>query len=284
MAVIVRNDEQIQVSVTPGLVAGSSSFTFDGTLGKPDYRGYEIVISEYTGRSPMIKGLDFSWNYNTGEFNLLLPGDSLRDQQWYSVHFENPIVQPINPSPSSLIDATYFIRNITIPNIDAARPNSAVNLDRLNSFILKYEPECLINILGYSLYKALLTETSQRMTDLIYGAEYEDCIGDTVKWDGLIQPSVKISLIANYIYYYYTEAFATQSTGVNTQLPKGENAVPYSPGDKMLYAWNFFSEHANELYSFLWSNNKVTPFTYPEFTRSQYCKSRDFSRSNNSPF
>lgn len=284
MAVVVRNDEQIQVDVTVGLVAGSLSFTFDGTLGKPDYRGYEIVISEYTGRSPMIKALDFSWDYVHGVFNLLLPGDVLRHHQWYNVHFENPIVQPINPSPSSLIDATYFIRNITITNIDAIRPNNAVNLDRLNSYILKYEPECLLGILGYSLYKVLLTETSQRMTDLIYGAEYVDCNGDTQNWQGLIQPTLKISLIANYIYYYYTQALITQSTGVNTSIPKGERAVAYSPADKMINAWEFFNEQSCDLYSFLWSKNKTSPLVYPEFTRKQYCISSEFSRSNYSPF
>lgn len=288
MALLVRNDEQIKVGSTIGLVAGSSSFTFDGTGGKPDYRGYQIVISEITGRSPMVTGLDYSWDYNTAIFQLLIDGDSFSGGQYYNVHFENPAIQPVPPAPSSLIDATYFIRNINIPNIDPANVKNAVTLDRLNSFIHKYEPECLQGILGYSLHKVLLTETSQRITDLIYGAEYTDRNGDLQQWQGLIQPVPKISLIANYIFYYYTEANATQSSGTNTNVPKGESSVAYSPGDKMLNAWNFFSEQSDDLYSFLWNqnyNSSVVGFPiYPEFKKGQFCKLNSFSHSNYSPF
>lgn len=285
MPLLVRNDQQIQVGITPGLVSGSTSFTFDGTFGKEDYRGYEIVISEYSGRSPMIKGVDYSWDYMTGLFNLLLSGDSLQYLQYYNVHFQNAIPGSSPASPSSLIDYSYFIRNITIPNIDPAKPTNAVTLDRLISFIQKYEPECLRNILGYALYKAMVIETSQRVSDLIYGADYIDYQNVSRRWRGLIQPNEKISLIANYIYYFYQEAAATQTSGVNTNIPKGEASVAVSPADKMLNAWQFFHEETSELIYFLWNQNRPYSLAvYPEFTEQQRYYTQNFSRINASPF
>lgn len=83
-----RYDEQIRVGTTIGLVAGASGFVFDGTGGKPDYRGYQIVPTEISGRGILINGVDYSWNYATGEFQLLLPGDLLQPNAYYNIHFE----------------------------------------------------------------------------------------------------------------------------------------------------------------------------------------------------
>lgn len=267
MALQAKNDIQIQAGTTTGLVPGLSYFTFDGTSGKPDFRGYEITIFEYAGRQPMIKGLDYTWNYTTGQFDLIQLGDIIPIDQWYTVQFQDPSTIPVPVTPSNLTDWTYFIRNITIPNIDPAKPANAPNKDRLDSFIQKYEPQCLIKILGYGLYKALLTETSQRMTDLIYGAEYTTSYGKLWKWQGLVQPVPKISLIANYIYFYYQEANTTQTSGVNTNIPKGEASKAVSPGDKMINSWEFFSSETRELLFFLWNQNHlVSPAIYPEIT------------------
>lgn len=283
---IPRNDEQIRVDVTPGLVAGTSYFRFDGAatpVGLPDFRGYDIVISELTGRGILVRGFDYSWNYITGEFELLQSGDLFQHLTWYHVHFQNPITQPIPVIPSALIDATYFIRNINIPNIDIAKISNAVTLERLNWFIMKYEPECLLKILGYSLYKAVLTENSTRITELIFGAEYVNSWGTTKKWEGLIQPTPKISLIANYIYYYFQEASATQTSGVNTNVPKGEASEAVSVGDKMIYAWQFFNRETAKMVDFLVNKNSVGTAVYPEFTQWTYRQTLLNSKSNNSP-
>lgn len=278
MALISRNDEQIKVGLTIGLTAGSSSFVFDGTSGKLDYRYYDLVVSEISGRGILVKGLDFSWNSVTGTFTLLQSGDLFQNNQFYNIHFE-PLAGSTPSVSGIIIDYTYFIRNINIPNI-APTPNNPI-LERLNSFIEKYEPECLLNILGYELYKLLLTESSQRMLDIIYGAEYFDEVGDLRKWNGLVYDP-KISLIANYIYYFFQEASATQTTGVATSVSKTESAVSVSPADKMINAWNFFSSETKSLIIFLWmkkdgSDKRV----YPEFSSSQYFKTVDFSRHNN---
>lgn len=92
---LTRDYEQIEVDVTPGLVSGVNNFTFDGTetsvgsgIFKPDYRGWEILISEYGGVGFLIKDvLDFSWDSSLGLFTLLSAGAVLANGQWYTVEF-----------------------------------------------------------------------------------------------------------------------------------------------------------------------------------------------------
>ena len=87
-----RNDEQIKVGVTPGFNQGDNSFTFDGTGGKPDYRGLSIVPSELNGRGILINGIDYSWNSITGNFTLLLPGDIFMANTVYNIHFNIGVI------------------------------------------------------------------------------------------------------------------------------------------------------------------------------------------------
>ena len=90
---VVRPDEQIQVGVTPGLVAGTNSFVFDGTDGKPDYIGWEVSFEEYSGVGTMIKGVDYSWDSEIGAFALLQEGAVLADQQYYTARFEPKTIE-----------------------------------------------------------------------------------------------------------------------------------------------------------------------------------------------
>lgn len=268
MSLQVKNDETIQVGVTPGLVAGASSFTFDGTetfpgsgIFKPDYRYYEPVFSEIGGRSPMIKGVDYSWDYTTGVFTLLSVPDIFADLQYYNVHFQAYSVAVV--SPSSIIDYSFFIRKINIPNIDPTR--YAPGNERLNSFIGMYEPRCLRGLLGYALYQAFVNENSSRMNDLLYGVEYTDKDGILQKWRGFVYEP-RISLIANYIYVKYQEDAISQSTGVSTSVNNTPDGNNVTPADKIIDAWNLFSSESKELISFLWNKNIGDTQVYPEFT------------------
>lgn len=85
---IFRAEEQIKVGVTTGLVAGTTSFTFDGTAGKPDYRDWEISPEEYGGVGTMIRGVDYSWDKVTGIFNWVRPNAIFEPNQWFTIEFE----------------------------------------------------------------------------------------------------------------------------------------------------------------------------------------------------
>src|ERR1035437_922329 len=272
MSLIVRNDEQIQVGVTVGLITGASSFTFDGTGGKPDYRNYEIVPDEI-GVGILIKDVDYSWDSTLGIFTLL--SGVFVINHYYHIHFQQ-INQPIIANYAAIINASFFVRNINIPN-----PGDVKVLEKINSFIGKYEPECMKSILGYSLYKLFLNETSQRMIDILSGAEYNDSCGELQKWEGLVHDT-DISLIANYIYYFIQESSATQTTGVSTSISKPETGTNVSPADKMINAWNFFSDETASLCSFLWNKKDSGGIRiYPEFTNLQFYKTRSTSRAIN---
>lgn len=181
----------------------------------------------------------------------------------------------------NIIDATYFVRKINIPNVDATlNPRNAPILERLNSFISQYEPECLTKILGYNLYNLAKVEDSQRMSDLLNGAEFTDVDGVFRKWNGL-KYSPNMSLIAQYVYYKFQEDSATQTTGVSTSTNNTEGGTSVSPQYKMIDAWNCFSRETKDMVSFLWNRNQgVTP-VYPEYSTEQCYFALNFSRPIN---
>jgi hypothetical protein len=77
---------QLQAGVTVGLVAGATSFTFDGTAGTPDWRGYDI-FPERIGQGTMIRGVGYSWNISTGRFDLLAGGDIFQPGEYFNITF-----------------------------------------------------------------------------------------------------------------------------------------------------------------------------------------------------
>lgn len=100
---LVRKDEQIQVGVTPGFVAGTQTATFDGTAGAPNYIGWDIVPSELTGRGILVRGLDYSWDSITGIIVWLQAGDLLPNAIFYNIHF-NPNVTTAGGSEPTISD------------------------------------------------------------------------------------------------------------------------------------------------------------------------------------
>ena len=89
----------------------------------------------------------------------------------------------------SIINTSYFVKDISIP---------VGSLSNLDNEIVKYEPEVLTMLLGYELYKLTLSETSQRMTDLLTGKEYTVSYNgrnQLIKWNGFSNTEL-ISLIA----------------------------------------------------------------------------------------
>lgn len=167
-----------------------------------------------------------------------------------------------------LIDRTFFIREINLPNIgDVGSKINDAALEKLNSFIQKYEPECLRLILGNALYALLLGETSQRMSDLIGGVNYVGYYNYDLRWRGLVNSTTKESLIADYIYYFYKEATATLTTGTSTKVADSEGGKSISPYDKMVNAWNSFSRQTDDLRQYLWYSDN-----YPEYTNVDYWK------------
>lgn len=96
----------------------------------------------------------------------------------------------------ALIDRTYFVGELNIPNTSQAAIGSAVDL-----FIEQYEEKLLNEVLGYTLYKALkagllIVPVAQKWTDLIEGVEYSDLATKTRFWKGLVtQPPTVLNAL-----------------------------------------------------------------------------------------
>lgn len=97
-----------------------------------------------------------------------------------------------------LIDRTYFVGELNIPNTSNAATGGLTDL-----FIEKYEEQFLNRVLGYTLYKALKSglqevPVAQKWTDLIEGVEYTDNNNRVRFWKGLVSqpPSVLNALDA----------------------------------------------------------------------------------------
>ena len=136
---------------------------------------------------------------------------------------------------ANLIDASFFVAEISIPN------NTATEVaQNINWFINKYEPKVLEQLLGYELSKLLVASPIDvRFANLINGVEYTDDSGVLTKWRGLKQSATE-SMLAYYIYYQWQRFNAIKQSGLATIIPKGQEMVNTSPAPKMVQAYNNF--------------------------------------------
>jgi len=147
----------------------------------------------------------------------------------------------------SLIDYTYFVRDINVPVL--ATDSSDNNYTKLNDSISRYENDVLKSLLGYALWKEFTdavtaaTEESplaQKWVDLRDGKELSfEVFGQSVstKWNGL-KNTDKVSLLAYYVYYQHRLYGQTSYTGLGETKAKGENSVVADGSFKIVSAWN----------------------------------------------
>lgn len=157
---------------------------------------------------------------------------------------------------ANLIDYSYFWGKL-----QTGWSGTTEQLSTANKYIALYEPEYLKGVLGQSLYAAYLaTPTAQRFLDILNGKTYT--YNDTEYiWQGLVNTMMKISPIANYVFFYYVRDNATSMTTVGNTSNTTENSTRVSPTDKLVFAWQGMAEVNISLYHFLSRNAD----TYPEF-------------------
>jgi hypothetical protein len=151
----------------------------------------------------------------------------------------------------ALIDHTYFIGELNIPNTDRADVQ-----ERLALMIKKYEGEFFLDLFGYEMYKnfaANLSSPSGVWADLLNGVEYT-YNSKPAKWRGLKNSTDKLCILANYVYYHFMRDSETQTAGMGEVKTKPENAVSISPAGKMARAWNEMSTWIGEMIQFLNTN------------------------------
>jgi len=139
----------------------------------------------------------------------------------------------------SFTNPLYFFGDINIPV-----GSNLVTENTLTSYIARYEPEILDKLLGYELRRLTSGETSQRMTDLIEGKEYTVSFNNRdqkVKWNGF-QNSVKISLLSDYVYYWWQRINNVHTANVGSVKPRQENSMVANPNQQVGNAWHRMRE------------------------------------------
>ena len=179
-----------------------------------------------------------------------------------------------------IISSSYFkgFLNVAV----AIAPNSDLLGDDvlLNRYIAKYEPELLVKLLGYPLYKDLMTniaDTSGIWYELLNGKEYQ-VDGVDVKWQGLIfnDGETDRSLIANYIFYFYLLEKQKTLSGVGMVRSEATNATSANATQEANYAFNEFVDMVmignglRSLYQFIQDMNDATADTYEDWYPSMF--------------
>ena len=157
----------------------------------------------------------------------------------------------------ALIDVSYFVLEINIPNT-----GQATIRDKVNGFIDKYENKILDIVLGYPLRKQflngyLLPTPDDKWLKLAEGAEY--IVNDVPKeWQGILKSSThNESLIALYVYYWYMRDSHTTTTNSGEKANKVENSDSTTASWKMSRAWVELRQWVRDLYCYLEANKTI---------------------------
>lgn len=161
-----------------------------------------------------------------------------------------------------LIDLTYFSGEILI----AQRSQLEVQED-LSKLIAKYEKKVLTDLFGKDMYTAFIAGIEEpsplpKWTNLKNGVAGE--------WMGLTNAD-KLSLIANYVYFFYMRKENLQTVGIGTVETKADNAHKSSPVEKYVRAWNEMVDWICELHAYILANASEYP-DYENINRSSLCK------------
>ena len=156
---------------------------------------------------------------------------------------------------ANLIDETYFIGEISLP----AQVLTGTLAD-IDPYIVKYEREALIELLGYTLYKQLKVEIdadsyTTKWDRLVNGHEYEITFADTVVESGNFTTVTTKHFTLADVTYEEPDTILRE----NTQFEKGDE-VPFADGFRL----NFINEGEISLNTdkSTWNNNDIFNFSF----------------------
>lgn len=155
-----------------------------------------------------------------------------------------------------IIDPTYFIKDISVPNSEELNSGNA---DVLEMYIDKYARQLLKNALGYSLFNAFDSQVTdgvlnggadQKWIDLVNGLEYTKD-GIVYKWQGLKYEEglYKNSLLAKYVFFHWYKENVTSLSGIGEVNLQAKNSITVEPNQRLVSVWNSF------MYEYQWRQN-----------------------------
>lgn len=141
----------------------------------------------------------------------------------------------------SIIDKTYLTRSLSVGQLSGKGVSQTID-----EYIALYEPKYLLDVLGGDLYAEYITNPDDPKFDLLkpqttpivykLTCSCSSCaIGGL--WYGLSN-DLKVSPIANLVYYHYTKDKNENMMGVGNVASIAESSYRMSPARKMEVAWN----------------------------------------------
>ncbi len=147
-----------------------------------------------------------------------------------------------------LIDASYFIREIHIPNVNESNTDAGTKLeyfvDEKVRLLLSTKAlgSVLFNQLNSNITNGVLSNTApQKWKDLVNGKTYTKD-DKTYVWEGLLQTkgTFKKSLLAYYTYYYWLMDNVSTMVGIGEVRGEAKNAVNVNSTQRLTTVWNEF--------------------------------------------
>jgi len=149
------------------------------------------------------------------------------------------------------------IPNVSSTGVGASGALAQANADKLTRLIEKREPEFLKKVLGNDLY--LLFKM---------GMTVVDPATPDPKWTTLagylVDPVLKVSVFANYVWWNWSRSNASSTTGNGEAISSKENAKSVSPIDHQVGVWNEMVYSLTELRSFVQLNSDIYPGYLPD--------------------
>jgi len=196
-----------------------------------------------------------------------------------------------------LIDASYFNREIAIPNVNELQGNASTEL---TLFIDDKVRLLLQNVLGFDLFTdlngditngVLKTDAEQKWKNLVNGVTYTKN-GKQFRWKGLLytEGTFKSSLLADYVYYFWLENEVSNMTGVGEVVQVSKNAVSVNSTQRLIKTWNRFVNAVNgwETYGnrkgVMYWHGGVPIYDYSNAEKSMYVDLFTFLKDNQTDY
>lgn len=146
---------------------------------------------------------------------------------------------------ANLIDSSYFNGEILVPNITGSHPAQTVNVTELDRFIVLYERDYLIKLLGKTLYAEFIAQQTESWAVSLIGQ--------------LRDSTLKISPIAYYIWYWWKCHNTTQITAQGEAAANNENAGIVSPMHRLQNAYNSCVNLTYDVLEWMEANQSTFP-------------------------
>lgn len=154
------------------------------------------------------------------------------------------------------VDKSFFkgdamnIPNISSTGVGTAGAISAANADNLTQLIEKKEPEFLKKALGKELYQQFKAGMSVVAPVII-----------DPKWlvlsVMLADSTLKVSPLANYVWWYWARYNTTVTTDLGESTPSQENAGATSSVYRQVHVWNEMVDMLNEVSDYINDNEPI---------------------------